>query len=478
MQASILMRPGRSIVYYNARGLPRTGGFFPREGTPIALGLEPISNQPLPAMVNLVHARNQVGYGEYFQLNANIADVLVFERRQGGFANSITAVNDRYDAGTISVTFNTSYPQGTRLHELTGNAADPVVDPTNAIPDIVTVGAGGSVTLTVPNNRTGSNEHGRGFLVYAEALPDVTLSIEGQNGVIPADPSTFPAFFRRLNDIPVVTADSFTLRLDTTQADPLDPNTDDNAIFRINQGNQDWNGNAVVDISPLTPVIGAYEQFVTERRPLFGSGQPTGLYRQTIDATRLDEGFHYISTITFRKRPAGSTPLFREVREVLYVDREPPAVEIVQAGQQFDDASPELSAIALDRTTTAVYYFFNLAPGTDPVPLINTSNAASRWDRSEWRFLPNAPLPDGTNRVTIVAVEHSGNTNVVDATITIGDPVVCPADINGDGLVDFGDVGAFVTAFSAQDPAADLNDDGVIDFGDVGTFVTAFSAGC
>jgi cytochrome c peroxidase len=54
----------------------------------------------------------------------------------------------------------------------------------------------------------------------------------------------------------------------------------------------------------------------------------------------------------------------------------------------------------------------------------------------------------------------------------------CPADLNGDGIADFGDVAAFVTAFTTQDALADLNDDGVLDFGDVGAFVTAFNLGC
>jgi hypothetical protein len=54
----------------------------------------------------------------------------------------------------------------------------------------------------------------------------------------------------------------------------------------------------------------------------------------------------------------------------------------------------------------------------------------------------------------------------------------CPADLNGDGIADFGDVSAFVNAFSTQDALADRNNDGVIDFGDVSQFLTDFTAGC
>jgi hypothetical protein len=50
------------------------------------------------------------------------------------------------------------------------------------------------------------------------------------------------------------------------------------------------------------------------------------------------------------------------------------------------------------------------------------------------------------------------------------------ADLNGDGLADFGDVGIFVNAFTTGGSEADLNADGLNDFGDVGIFVSWFSA--
>ncbi|MFG0305301.1 MAG: alpha/beta hydrolase-fold protein [Phycisphaerales bacterium JB040] len=54
----------------------------------------------------------------------------------------------------------------------------------------------------------------------------------------------------------------------------------------------------------------------------------------------------------------------------------------------------------------------------------------------------------------------------------------CAVDLNGDGVQDNGDIGAFVTLFLASDPAADFNADGVLDNGDIGAFVAAFIAGC
>lgn len=54
----------------------------------------------------------------------------------------------------------------------------------------------------------------------------------------------------------------------------------------------------------------------------------------------------------------------------------------------------------------------------------------------------------------------------------------CPADLNGDGNLDFFDVSDFINAFAAMDPIADFNMDGNFDFFDVSDFIGAFGAGC
>ena len=56
--------------------------------------------------------------------------------------------------------------------------------------------------------------------------------------------------------------------------------------------------------------------------------------------------------------------------------------------------------------------------------------------------------------------------------------IACPADLSGDGLLNFFDISAFLTAFSAQDPIADFTNDGFFNFFDVSTFLQAFSDGC
>lgn len=57
-------------------------------------------------------------------------------------------------------------------------------------------------------------------------------------------------------------------------------------------------------------------------------------------------------------------------------------------------------------------------------------------------------------------------------------PVVCPADINGDGDLNFFDVSAFLNAFNSGQAVGDFNDDGDFNFFDVSAFLNAFSNGC
>ena len=54
----------------------------------------------------------------------------------------------------------------------------------------------------------------------------------------------------------------------------------------------------------------------------------------------------------------------------------------------------------------------------------------------------------------------------------------CPADITGDGELNFFDVSAFLAAFSSSDPSADFDGNGDFNFFDVSAFLVAFSAGC
>ncbi|TVS09044.1 MAG: hypothetical protein EA423_00570, partial [Phycisphaerales bacterium] len=54
----------------------------------------------------------------------------------------------------------------------------------------------------------------------------------------------------------------------------------------------------------------------------------------------------------------------------------------------------------------------------------------------------------------------------------------CPADLNGDGVVDADDFFLFLQLFANGDPRADINNDGVIDADDFFAYLGLFAAGC
>ena len=480
--AYMLMRPGLPIVYYNGRGVPRSFGFFPREGTPVALGWDPITQAPEDVMTTLVDLHNGIATGDYYQRNGNISDVLVFERANnagsGLVGNVLVAVNDRYDSGVDTLTVGTTFPAGTRLVEQTGNAADPQVDPGNTIPEVITVSGSGSVTLSVPRNSSSAGEHNRGFLVYAPAVPDATITIVGQDGVVPADPAFFPDFLQRLNEIPVVTGDQFTLRVETVPGDSVDLTTDDNTLFKINDGALDWNGNGGPDVPITDASFSGFEEFSDVKNPGMQDPNREGLYEQVIDTTRLEEGFNYIRTVSFRQRPAGTGPLANEQRAVVYVDRVPPEIELDGDGQIFTDPQPTFRFLLRDRTPEVVYAFLNLADGVDPLTMLTTPNAARRYDRLEWRRTFDSELQPGENTVTLVAVEPSGREAVLEYTAFFQSD--CPSDLAAPfGVLDLADINAFVGGFVNHEPIADLAEPfGVFDLADIGIFVGGFAGGC
>ncbi|PCI07188.1 hypothetical protein COB72_10675 [bacterium] len=54
----------------------------------------------------------------------------------------------------------------------------------------------------------------------------------------------------------------------------------------------------------------------------------------------------------------------------------------------------------------------------------------------------------------------------------------CPADLNGDALLNFFDISLFLQAFQAQDPIADFDNDGLLNFFDIAAYLIEFAAGC
>ncbi len=507
--AYLLMRPGTSIVYHNARGVTRPFGFWVREGVPAALGWNPLTGALDSRLTRLVKIHNEYARGLYFPLNStdpvntSVADVLVFERARltinGTDANVLVAANDRYDSGVDSRNVLTSFPAGTRLHELTGNAANPVVDPAGVIPEVLTVDANRRVTLTVPRNQSSAGVHNGGYVIYGPAVPTGTLSITDATGTISADAANTADVRQRLTSIPVVTTPTFRVRLLTQKTDPLDPNWDDTAVFRINAGFIDANGNGSVDYPYTDAFIPGFENFLTVNLPLFGSPATQGRYEQVISSSLLGEGYHYITARAFRHRAAGSDPLWGEFREVVYVDTRGPDVAVDDVDAILTTPQHTYTLRALDRTANRLHVHWDLPASTDPIAASTIFNQALKRDRFEYRFTV-IPGGHGWHRLTVVAFEVTGNASVSEYDVFVDK---CEADLSGsadpndpaygvkDGALDAADFFYFLDQFVSGNLAvadltgsSDPNDpaygvpDGVTDAADFFYYLDQFVAGC
>src|SRR5262249_50918866 len=197
--AYVLMRTGRPNVYYDAFQFGTEPNNFPRRfGREDAIGT--YDNR----ITTLGGIRNGYARGWYYGINntdgvnQSTADVLVFTRRTpNSVDNLLVAVNDLtgngYDVRNVATTF----PNGTRLWELTGNAADPIVDPTNQIADVLLVGSDGRLSdannaanlyLKTPRMRNVNGVfHGRSYVIYGPTPPSGTLSVTNVVTTIPPD---------------------------------------------------------------------------------------------------------------------------------------------------------------------------------------------------------------------------------------------------------------------------------------------------
>lgn len=481
-QTYVLMRPGPCVVYHNALEFGAVG--FPSpDSRQDALGLG--SNR----IIDLVKIRNEYARGFFFPLNANKADVLVFTRRTPNSEdNVLVGLSDSQANGTHSLSVTTTFAAGTRLQELTGNAADPIVDPTGVIPEVIVVGGGGTISnLVVPRNSNATNGfHGRGYVIYGPAVPTGTLSITNATTTIAApDTGGTPDHIQRINAVVMINSPTFDIELQTLQTDPLDPNTDDNAVFRIDAGFTDSNANGGVDHLDSTSPSYGFEDFLNANSPRFTGG--AGTYRQTIDAVALGEGYHYITVRAFRHRTAGLDPLFGEFRLAVYVDLADPDFNLISptttCNNDVTSLPVEFIIQATSTTVDRVHVFVDLPESTDFIGLAQGGSGQAERFMDVFTFTRSALL-SGNHRVDVVAFETlpNGNSRISQQTFTgiqsttgsgIGN-----GDVNHNGVVDTNDIVAFLFFVMNPnfDPAADLNCDGLLNGDDIQPFVDAILA--
>src|SRR5205823_8527166 len=212
--------------------------------------------------------------------------IYVFERS----GSCVVGLNIGYNSGSTARTINTSFASGTHLVELTGNWQDP----SGTIPQTVTVGNSGTVTINIPWNN--ANNGNKGFVIYGLPRPQGTLSLSNVAQVL-TDPAPTPSTngTARLTPINVITSNSFVVTLNTTAVTLSDAYRDhsadgDRAYLRFD-GGLDLNGSGTVDFRAQGDTRYGFENFFTNDHPGYSDANGNGNYIQSIDATQLSEGY-------------------------------------------------------------------------------------------------------------------------------------------------------------------------------------------
>lgn len=101
-----------------------------------------------------------------------------------------------------------------------------------------------------------------------------------------------------------------------------------------------------------------------------------------------------------------------------------------------------------------------------------------------WLNSLGADIPVNSRLEVIQAISADGQ-YIIGHSVSAGSWLItldwgntCIADFTDDGVLDFFDISAFLSAYSSNDPSADLNDDMMFDFFDISAFLTAYAAGC
>jgi hypothetical protein len=380
-------------------------------------------------------------------------------------------LNIGYNPGSTARTINTSFAPGTHLVELTGNWQDP----SGTIPQTVTVNASGQATINIPwNNAANGN---KGYVVYGLPRPQGSLSLSDVSQVL-SDPAPTPATngTARLTAINVITTNSFNVALNTasvTLSDGYrDKSADGSDAFLRFDGGLDLNANGTVDFRTSGDTEYGFENFITTHHPGYTDANGAGQYVQTIDATQLSEGYHYIAARAYRQRSDGGPDVFSDFRKVIYVDRVAPISSIDSFNQNGTSSSTrEVRVRSTDQTADRVYTFLNLGAALTDAQIqamIGSGNSAAQIDRDLFsKTISN--VASGNNAITTVTYEITNNVRVqrftgIATTTAIGAGL---GDTNFDNARTASDVTSFETVLYSQNqqfnPAGDLNGDGRID---------------
>ncbi len=164
--------------------------------------------------------------------------------------------------------------------------------------------------------------------------------------------------------------------------------------------------------------------------------------------------------------------------------------------------SPTLSVVGASAISYARWYdnSFGASPAADIFVVEISDDDGASWTNLE-TVGPTGPEVSGgwiTKQLSLVNIagftandtfkirfiaSDLGDGSVVEAGVDTAmlfsyDCDACIADLNGDGVLNFFDISAYLSAFGAGDLVADFNNDGVLNFFDISAFLAEFAAGC
>ncbi len=304
--AYILTHTGVPIVYFSGNNISWSDyntKTWVKPGTGDALG------DYDGVITNLVYIHNQFARGrEWNRWSEN--NYYAYERYDdangnaqpdSGEATLLVALNASGSDQTRTVA--TSFPNGTVLHDYTGNNGN----------DVTVSNA--QATITVPARG------GQGFVCYAPYVATPVgepvrflqngTQVGTMNWVVPGGRDAAP----KARTIPRVTGNSVDIEVDYN--DPAGSYVD-NVIVRWGQGRNV--NNAVTQFGGNDMIACGYQQATYVG--------PAGKWKFTADLTNVPEGLHVIKARAFTHRAAGQSAIFQTFSKVVYVDRTGPSLAI------------------------------------------------------------------------------------------------------------------------------------------------------
>lgn len=487
-----MMQPGNAYVYFKGDEFKRPGNssFFLKDGRGDALG-----GQYGNLITKLVDIRNSYGRGNFAERyidGGSFSNIYAFER----VGSSVVGLSsDTSGAGVTSFDERTMYcafVPGTRLIELTGNAADSAVDPNGQIPELITVAntdnsslGSGKVTLRIPRNQNVNGvSHGKGYVMYGLPRPVGTLSVSNVSQTLAAEAqSASDNSTGRITAVDVVTANTFNLTLATSKVVLSDSFHDsyadgDRALFKVNEGLDLNNSGAVDNISSnfANTTVYGFENFSTTNLPGYNQASGNGTYVQTIDASKLPEGYNYVTARAWRHQGATESEVYSDFRKVIYVDRLKPQSTVTSTAQYGPaDATRDLQITSTDSTANSVHVLLDLPANLNDaqvLALLNSGNHATQIDRNLFSLI-NTGTTDGNHVLTVVSYEITGNLNVQRYA---GQRIVTGlglgfGDLNFDNTLAPADMTTLETVLNSGNSqfnaAADVNGDGLVNTTDL-----------